>query len=146
MWVGRSNYTPACGIDRTAPGLYLHLCSRLVDARPMRVSDKTDETRCMTLQRLTLLAMRLQERVALRRRAMLSRKPFEILQSMNVVVGLILLEGREWHHFYRQARIEYRLRFGKGRARRHEGQRDPGEDRLHGCGRVLRCGEFLCKE
>lgn len=106
----------------------------------MGISDKTDEIRCMTSQQLTLLAMRLQERVALRRRAMLSGDPFEILQSMDIVEELILLEGREWHRFYRKSRIEYRLRFGNGRARRHQGQRDPGENRLHRCGRVLRCG------
>jgi hypothetical protein len=128
MSAGRSNCTPACGIDRTAPELYLRLCSRLVDATSM-ISDKTDETRFVTSQRLTLLPMRLQERVALRGRAMLSRKPFEILQSMNVIVELILLERRDWH------------RFGNGRARRHQGQRDPGQDRLHRCGRVLRCGQ-----
>jgi hypothetical protein len=140
MSAGRSNCTPACGIDRTAPELYLRLCSRLVDATSM-ISDKTDETRFVTSQRLTLLPMRLQERVALRRQAMLNRDHFQILQSMDIVVELILLERREWHRFYRQARIEYRLRFGNGRARRHQGQRDPGQDRLHRCGRVLRCGQ-----
>jgi hypothetical protein len=108
----------------------------------MRISEKTDETRCMAPQRLTLLAMRLQERVALRGRAMLGGDPFEILQSMDVVMIEILLEWREWHRFYGQARIEYRLRFGHGRARRHQGQRDPGQDRLHRFGRVLRCGQF----
>lgn len=84
--------------------------------------------------------MRLQERVALRGRAMLSGDPLEILQSMDIVEELIFLKRREWYRFYRQARIKYRLRFGNGRARRHQGQRDPGEDRLHRCGRVLRCG------
>jgi hypothetical protein len=38
------------------------------------------------------------------------------------------------------------LRFGCDPARRHQRQRDPGEDRLHRCGRFLRCGGSLCKE
>jgi hypothetical protein len=72
---------------------------------------------------------------------MLSGDPFEILQSMDIVEELVLLEWRVRHRFYGQARIEYRLRFGNGRARRHQRQRDPGQDRLHRCGRVLRCGQ-----
>lgn len=78
MSAGRWNCTPACGIDRTAPELYLRLCSRLLDATVMGISDKTDETRCKTAERLTLLPVRLQERIALQRRAMLSGDPFEI--------------------------------------------------------------------